>query len=176
MIDAEVLRLRRLRDVALGVRSLARAIQLRSPTGQELCKASAVLCWRIASTASGRLKAHPYRRFQRGPSSLRTFVQDLAATLASAMAHRRGMATGQLLAKLRRVARELDNVRTVTWSADLSDSLGRAQIHVRNLLQRVEIYARQEAGNTSCVGKAIRDLDGDSPRVADGEKSPYLTI
>ena len=103
-------------------------------------------------------------------------MQDLAATLSGAMAHRRGMATGQLLAKLRRVARELDNVRTVTWSADLSDSLGRAQIHARNLLQRVEIYARQEAGNTSCVGKAVRDLYGDSPRVADGDKSPYLTI
>lgn len=177
MIDAEVSRLRRLRDVALGVRSLARAIQLRVPTYHAVCECSAVLCWRIASIASGRLQAHPYRSFQRGPSPIRTLAQDLAASVASEVAHRRGMAAGQLLAKLQRVARELDDVRTLTWSADLGDSLGRAQTHLRNLLQRVEFQALQDAGGIPVVeGPAALDLIADSQRPADGDSWPYLTI
>lgn len=177
MIDSEVLRLRRLRDVALGARSLARAIQLRAPGYHAFCASSAVLCWRIASIASGRLKAHPYRSFQRGPSPFRSFVQELAASFAGEIAHRRGRSASHLLAKLRRVARELDDARTLTWSADLSDSLGRAQSHLRNLLHRIEVQHRQEAGGVPVIeGAAARDLFADSQRPAHGDRWPYLTI
>lgn len=177
MIDAEVVRLRRLRDVALGARSVARAIQVRAPLAHELCESIAVRCWRVASIASGRLSAHPYRSFQRGPSPLRTLAQDLGAFIASGWAQRRGTVARQLLTQVQRLARELDDARTLTWSAELSDSLGRAQTQLRNCSRPLETQARQEAGFTPIVAvAAARDLLADARLPADPDRSPYLTM
>jgi hypothetical protein len=45
---------------------------------------------------------------------------------------------GELQANLRVISRELADARALTWSPDLSDSLGRSQIEVRRLIDAVE--------------------------------------
>ena len=54
------------------------------------------------------------------------------------------------------MARELDDARAVTWSPDLSDTLGRIQSQVRRLVMELEAGARHEAGmqNTTVTGAA----------------------
>ena len=68
MIDAEVLRLRRLRNVALRARALAKNLDYDSAEGQTVFTKSAVACWTIARIASGRLRAHPYLSYQQDPA------------------------------------------------------------------------------------------------------------
>ena len=73
MIDSEVVRLRNLRNVALRARAFAQA--LAGPTAESAVFAkTAVICWTIARIATGRLRAHPYLSYQKGPSGLRSLV------------------------------------------------------------------------------------------------------
>src|SRR5271165_7057939 len=69
MNDPEVARLRRLRLAALRVRALAIAHgATRTAAKEPLFSRMACATWRIARVASGRLRAHPYARYQKDPS------------------------------------------------------------------------------------------------------------
>ena len=68
MNDPEVARLRRLRSEALRVRELALALGSTQSADDRLLARGACTGWRIARVVSGRLKAHPYLRYQRGVS------------------------------------------------------------------------------------------------------------
>ena len=68
------------------------------------------------------------------------------ATWLSGIARYRGSSLQSFSRELSRVLRELDDVRALTWSADLSDSLGRFQTQVRRLIEEVDAGARQETG------------------------------
>src|ERR1700689_366856 len=83
MIDAEVLRLRKLRNVALRARALAKILDSDSAQERSIFARSAVTCWTIARVASGRLKAHPYPSYQRGPSPLRELADNAVASLVA---------------------------------------------------------------------------------------------
>ena len=78
MIDAEVSRLRKLRNVALRARALAKILDSDSQE-QSVFARSAVICWTIARVASGRLRAHPYLSYQQGPSRMRDVADGLVA-------------------------------------------------------------------------------------------------
>jgi hypothetical protein len=148
MIDAEVIRLRRLRNSALRARAIAAALDSDSdPAGRgSVFSASSQICWRIARLITGRLRAHPYLSYQRGPSEVRAVVHRVNAALVRAIARYRGRQRQIYGEELRHVARELDDVRALTWSADLSDTLGRLQLQIRRLLTELEAGALAEAG------------------------------
>jgi hypothetical protein len=146
MIDLEVVRLRQLRATALKARALAAAMESSSPRGGATFSRSAVSCWRIARLATGRLRAHPYLSYQRDASSARAAFDLFIAYLLAAISQRQGQSFRTFLVELKRVAREVDNARALTWSADLSDSLGRSQAEIRRLIKEVEAGARKESG------------------------------
>ena len=141
MIDAEVIRLRRLRDKALKARAIAGAMHADGSKDSLLAR-GAVSCWAIARVATGQLRSHPYRRYQRGPSVLRSLYDRVGAHLLGQAAERQGTALKAYAAQLRRVARELDDVRALTWLPDLSDTLGRSQTHLRSLIRELDAATR----------------------------------
>lgn len=149
MIDAEVLRLRKLRNVAMRARALARVLDSNSvaePEGQSVFTRSAVICWTVARIASGRLRAHPYLSYQQGRSPLRDLADGLGASLTALNARRQNRRVSIFAQQLQTVAREVDDVRALTWSPELSDALGRMQVQMRRLANELELGALDEGG------------------------------
>jgi len=140
MIDAEVARLRRLRNTALRARAVAAAFESGSggSARDSVFSRSGANCWRIARVITGWLRGHPYLRYRREPSKLRRLYDRVSAGLLGAAARYRGRVHLIFAEELRRVARELDDARALTWSPDLSDSLGRSQMEIRRLMMEVE--------------------------------------
>ncbi|HME39098.1 MAG TPA: hypothetical protein VKG63_09060 [Steroidobacteraceae bacterium] len=99
---------------------------------------SAVTFWRIAGVITGRLHAHPYISYQRGPSALQGVRHRIRARLVGGVARLRDRSLQTFADELHRVARELDDARALTWSAELSDTLGRAQTQIRTLLRELD--------------------------------------
>lgn len=146
MIDAEVMRLRRLRDTALRVRALALALESSNFRHDSVLSRSAVACWRIARLITGRLMAHPDLSYQRGPSAMRTLIDGLWSRMRSSAA-RHGRRTLEVLAdELRGVARALDDARALTWSPDLSDDFGRSQTQLRRLIFELGGGSHKDSG------------------------------
>jgi hypothetical protein len=145
MIDTDVVRLRQLRATALKARALATAID-SSPDSDTVFSRSAVRCWQIARVVTGRLRAHPYLSYQRDASATRAVVDRVNAQVVAAVSQRQGQAFRTFATELKRVAREVDNARSLTWSPDLSDALGRSQTEIRRLIKEVEAGARKESG------------------------------
>jgi hypothetical protein len=178
MIDTEVVRLRQLRTAALKARALAVAMDSYPSRNGEIFSRSAVSCWRIARVVTGRLRAHPYLSYQRDASPARALFDRVIAHLLAAISQRQGQGLRTFLAEMKRVAREVDNARALTWSADLSDSLGRSQTEIRRLIKEVEAGARKESG-TPVESAYARDpgvkLIGDEPGGVAGNW-PYLAF
>ena len=141
MIDAEVARLRRLRNTALRARAIAAALDSDPTERSAVLSAGAQLCWRIARLMTGQLRAHPYLNYQRGPSEVRAAFHRVSAAVLGAIARYRGRHRQIYAEELRHVARELDDTRALTWSADLGDALGRLQTQIRRLLQEMDAGA-----------------------------------
>jgi hypothetical protein len=144
MIDAEVIRLRRLRNTVLRARALAKVLD--SQSGNSLFSRGVLHCWRIARVLTGKLRSHPYLAYQRGPGDLRTIYNHVSAMLWGGVAIRGARQWRTFALELQRVARELDDVRALTWSSELSDTLGRFQIQIRLLLEEVNAAAHKEGG------------------------------
>jgi len=185
MIDAEVARLRRLRNTALRARAVAAALNSDSAgdsARDSTFSRSAATCWRIARVITGRLRAHPYLSYRREPSELRRLYDRVSAGLLGAIARYRGRTHQAFSEELRRVARELDDARALTWSPDLSDSLGRSQTQMRRLMMEVDEGARNEGGLRDEGGSlpaARLDIRTGADRSQAGEvpaNSPYLAI
>ena len=178
MIDAEVMRLRQLRNTVLRARALARVLDSHSGRRNSLFSRSAIDCWRIARVITGKLRAHPYLAYQRGPGDLRTIYNHIAATLLAGLAQRRGRECRTFAVELQRVSRELDDVRALTWSSELGDTLGRAQMHIRRLVVAADIAARKEGGPSYRPTRMdtpvmAHSRDGSSPAAG---RWPYLAI
>jgi hypothetical protein len=179
MIDAEVLRLRRLRDIALRTRALGNYLDSESAADHSVFARSAVACWTVARIATGRLRAHPYLSYQRGPGRLQSMADRLFASLLGLSARRSNRPLRVYGEQLQAVAREVDDVRALTWSPDLSDALGRMQIQIRRLAHEFELGAYTEAGGTTLprVIAAARPEPGSSLDDLAVETSwPYLAI
>ena len=178
MIDtSEVIRLRRLRNTALRARAIAAALD-SDPAGRgSLFSAGAQICWRMARLMTGRLRTHPYLRYQRGPSEMRSVYHRISAAVLGAIARYRGRNQQAYAGELRHVARELDDARALTWSAELSDTLGRLQRQIRRLLEELDAGALAQAGphhdtvpRAAARAEAVRDhaesVGGDWPYLA----------
>jgi hypothetical protein len=178
MIDVEVIRLRRLRNTALWVRALADAMACHSVRRDSIFSQSGRSCWRIARLITGRLRAHPYLSYQRGPSEVRAAYDRVSAGLLSGIAQYRGRSLQVFSTELQRVAREMDDTRALTWSADLSEGLGRLQAEFRRLVMEVNCAARKEAGMhhpTTVQGELRSAGAGDDSRAV-AAHWPYLGL
>jgi hypothetical protein len=144
MIDAEVMRLRRLRNTALKARALAAVLDSEPARRNSVFSRSAVSCWRIARVITGWLRAHPYLSYQQGPSEVRGVYDRLSAGVLGVAARSRGRSRQAFSSELLRVARELDDARALTWSSDLSDTFGRSQMLLRTLIKELDADAHNE--------------------------------
>jgi hypothetical protein len=177
MIDAEVWRLRNLRNIALRARALAKSLDSNSAQ-QSILARSALICWTIARIATGRLRAHPYLSYQKGPGRLREPADRLLASFVALNARRENRRLSVFALQLQAVARHVDDVRALTWSPDLSDALGRMQIQMRRLASELELGALAETGATvmprvqAAVAKAADSINDISVE----NNWPYLAI
>jgi hypothetical protein len=188
MNDPEVLRLRQLRDTALRARAIAAALRssaARRSSAAQTCSpraatfsSSAVACWRIARVITGWLRAHPYPRYQQGPSQWRGACHRVSARMLAAIASHRGRSLLTLSGELRRVVAELDDARALTWSAELSDTFGRSQTQIRRLIQELDAGARNDAGSVRAAAVGIDARVEASPGDAGGTAAnwPYLAF
>jgi hypothetical protein len=173
MIDSEVVRLRNLRNVALRARAFAQA--LAGPTAESaVFGKTAVICWTIARIATGRLRAHPYLSYQKGPSGLRSLVDRSIASLAASTARRQGRRASVYAKELQGVVRAVADARALTWSTELSDAFGRTQVQLRRLAQELDVRAQHESGTVrefraETNGTALEDIAVES-------NWPYLAI
>jgi hypothetical protein len=133
MIDSEVVRLRQLRATALRVRAIARTLGRRFPGNDGVLNRGACAAWRVARAVSGRLRAHPFLRYQRDASLAVLVANSLAAKAARLRAVNRHAALKVFDAELKLLARELADARALTWVPELSDSFGRSQDEIRSL-------------------------------------------
>ena len=179
MIDAEVVRLRKLRNVALRARALARALEFDSIDHCVFAK-SAVMCWTLSRIATGRLRAHPYLSYQQGPSRIREFTDRVVASIAAFTARRQNRRFSAYAPELQSVAREVADVRALTWSADLSDALGRVQLQLRGLAKQLDAGAQHEVGAVAMPRiKAIVRAEANDDPLEDMQTAPnwpYLAI
>jgi len=137
MIDAEIARLRKLRNRALRVRALAEVCGSERPGGNRAMAASAIIAWRVIRVVTGRLRAHPYLSYQNGPSRTRCWFNACVAFLIGPLARHRGRGVRMFAAQLRCFARELDDARSLSWEQDWSDTLGRAQRQLRRSMREL---------------------------------------
>ena len=178
MIDAEIMRLRRLRNTVLRARAMARELDSHPGRLNSVFSRSAIDCWGIARVITGKLRAHPYLAYQQGPGYLRTVCNQIFAMLLGGLALRRGRESRAFAVELQRVSRELDDVRALTWCSELSDTLGRSQMQIRRLVMEVNLVARKEGG------LSYQPARMDTPVVADDRDDsggvvaqwPYLAI
>jgi hypothetical protein len=171
MIDAEVERLRRLRGSALQLRAVARALGRRrsAKDDEALFHQGRCAAWRIARTATGRLRAHPHIRYQKDAGLGTLLKNSIVAAAAWITATNRHRAMTGFGAHLRAVLRELDNTRALTWAVELSDTFGRSQGELRSIAAAVESRTQNRGGEP-----IPREARRDAPRVTAG--SPFLTI
>jgi hypothetical protein len=108
---------------------------------------TAIVCWRIAGVATGRLRAHPYLSYQRGASITRMVIDRVLASVCGGLARRRGRGLRTFGAQLRHLERELNDSRALTWLLELSDALGRSQARLHRLTKEVDHGAWKEAGS-----------------------------
>jgi hypothetical protein len=118
--------------------------------------------WRIARAVTGRLRAHPYARYQRDASIGCHLCNDLRAGLRAFTIRNRARALMEYEWQLRKLARQLDDARALTWSADLSDSFGRSQIEIRSILAALarETDSAVDTAHRSNLDAHRSNLDG----------------
>jgi hypothetical protein len=178
MIDTEVVRLRRLRNTALKARAVAAALDTEAAGHESVFSRSAVRSWQIARVITGWLRAHPYLGYQRGPGEARGVYDRVSAGLLAGLARSRGRTLQTLSRELQRMARELDDARALTWSSDLSDTLGRSQKQIRTLIAELDAEARNEAGSRqeTVARVATRTGNGRDDAGSVAANWPYLAI
>ena len=180
MIDVEVARLRKLRNVALRARAVAKILDSDSAAeheGQSVFTRTAVACWTIARIASGRLRAHPYLSYQQGRSALRGVADGLSASLTALSARRQNRRVQICAQQLQTLARDVDDVRALTLSPELSDALGRMQVRMLRLGNELNLDARKEGGELprASILACSETSDALQERAADNSW-PYLAI
>ena len=176
MIDAEVVRLRKLRDIALRTRALAKVLDADSTIHNSVYARSALICWTIVRVASGRLRAHPYLNYQKGPSRWRQLADRLSAVMTGLTVRGRDRRLAAYAQQVQSVDREVADVRALTWSPDLSDALGRTQIQMRRLARELNIGG-EPATIVPRVKPLVRADAGTSLNGIAAEDSwPYLAI
>jgi hypothetical protein len=94
-------------------------------------------------------------------------------------ARRRNRCSNVFAQRLQAVAREVDDVRALTWSPDLSDALGRMQIQMRRLANELNLRALCETGSAKLPRAKVApraETGAALDAVAADNSWPYLAI
>jgi hypothetical protein len=172
MIDAEVVRLRNLRNVALRARVLAQVLDSDRRVDDSVFARSALMCWSIARIATGHLRAHPYLSYQKDASPTRDLIDRAAVSVIGWLARHQQRTLPVYARELQTLARELDDTRALTWSPALSDALGRSQVKLRQLIKEIDPGARAAVGEAEVSRIGHRALE--NTEIA--SNWPYLAI
>ncbi len=178
MIDVEVMRLRRLRDTAFSARALALAMDSAAPLRNSTRSRGAQSCWRIARIVTGVLRAHPNLTYQQDYSPLRAAYHSMSAGIRATVARYRGRTAELFSQQLWRVSRELDDARALTWSAELSDTLGRAQVQMCKLLRELAAATALETDYRRDIAAVRQPRAGDRGDISNAAAGnwPYLAL
>jgi hypothetical protein len=178
MVDAEVLRLRKLRNVALRARALGKCLDSYASEDGSVYARGAVISWTIGRIATGRLRAHPYLRYQKDRGEFAQLLDDATAAAAAALAQRQKRSDGVYAEQLLSLAQQVADVRALTLSPDLSDSLGRVQIQLRRLMGELQsnLPVRQAAALRPRVQALSAATRGSLDGMAVETSWPYLAI
>jgi hypothetical protein len=167
MDNGEVMRLRRLRNSALQVRAIARAMgSRRAALDEPLISRGACASWRIARGVSGRLNGHPYIHYQEGAGIGTVLWNWVVANSLAGIARSRSRALHKYAARLRQLGRVLDDTRALARSPELSDTLGRSQREIRALIASLEGVASAARDYSLPDGLPDSPPDGDWPYLA----------
>jgi len=186
MTDPEVARQRRLRNLALRVREIARRLgAARWGIDEPLLARGACASWRVARVVSGKLMEEPYLPYQRGAGVGALIDNRLAAEWIALISKNRSSGLKAYASELQSLLRQLDDVRALTWSTEFSDALGRSQNEIKTLLRALpaEIQgaeteslplatrlavraARTESTPRSSVGEIAKGFEADWPYLA----------
>jgi hypothetical protein len=164
-MNNEVTRLRQLRKTALKVRALASSLNASDSKGSAYARA-AVLQWRIARIATGRLRSHPYKNYQKDPGLLESVADRVNGHVIATLANMRGQGMSTFLAELKAASRELADARALTLSTDLSEALGRSQMAMKALIDEIRCQLPME-----CTQQA----EAHGEHAASGMQSSRLT-
>jgi len=164
MIDAEVVQLRKLRKMALRVRALAEGVGAQRSPQQGAVAMSALLSWSVARVVTGRLRGHPNLSCQKGPNRIRNMLNRAVAFLGGATDQYRGRALRAYATELHHLAREMADMRALTWDQDWSDTLGRAQGRLQGLMQQLPAVPSRS------IWLAERRIDASSRPGANGRQ------
>ena len=177
MFDADVHRLRRLRNTALRARAIARALNADRPHADSAFARGAGICWRIARLSTDSLRTHTYRSYQSGPGSLRLLSDRLIATSLGRLVRHRGRSLRIHFGQLRQVAHQLDDARALTRSRELSESLDRSQVQIHDLMDELRTAIRMAAGSRA-VASPRKDVTVGAHSAAAGAKAvwPYMAF
>ena len=170
-MDEEVDRLRNLRRRALQLRALG-LVFTATPSADGTPVRASLLAWRIAKIITGHLRAHPNQSVRREPGILETSLRWFGVHMAAFRWRSEQGRERRLLAELEAVKRTLEDVRSLTRSATLSDSLGRAQVHAAVLLRDWQRTNSRESSRMQRADEArqtARGLDAIA-------ESPYLGL
>lgn len=168
----EVTRLRGLRKSALKARALAEVLRTQDDRRDSVLARSALLCWQMSRLCTGRLRAHPYEAFQRGPTLLESVNDGFDAIVTGLIARRLGRRSAAFFTELKSVAQTLDRTRAVTLAPDLSDDLGRLQVQMRQLLSELSLRVQLERGHAPQAASRTAHLANDARPAG----SPYLAL
>jgi hypothetical protein len=139
---------------------------------------SAVISWTIGRIATGRLRAHPYLSYQKDRGEFAQLLDDATTAASAALAQRQKRGEGVFAGQLLSLAQQVADVRALTLSPDLSDSLGRVQIQLRRLtgeLQR-SLPVQQAAALRPQVQALSAATRGALDCIAEETSWPYLAI
>jgi hypothetical protein len=173
MNDPEVARLRRLRDAALRSRAIARVLLHAGGGRDPLLQRVACACWRIARAVSGRLTAHPYPKYQQGPSLTSVLSHALRARFVALSRRSRARALNESRTELAHLGRLLADVRAVTLTPDLNETLGRSQWELDTLLTVLEREMRTGAADVRIPAREAPAAELEPPLATDW---PYLAL
>ena len=159
MTDPDVARQRRLRDVALRVREIARRLgAARWGIDEPLLARGACASWRIARVVTGKLMEQPYLRYQQSAGVGSLIGNRLAAEWIALVSKDRPSGLKAYAFELQSLSRQLDDVRALTWSIEFSDALGRSQSEIKTLLRTlaVEIHGAETESLALATREPVR--------------------
>jgi len=138
---------------------------------------SAQICWRVSRVITGLLRAHPNLRYRRDYSPLSGTYGRVRGGFLACAAGLRGTRAQSFAEELRRVARELDDVRALTWSVELSETFGRALQQMRRLRQELDAAALLETGaRNETAARLESGVTGGRHAPKDVANWPYLAF
>ena len=131
--------------MALRVRAIAHTLNSKPYASDDVLLAQiAGASWRIARAVSGRLRAHPYASYQQDAGLGEQLCHRLFANSLALGIRSRGQALAKCEWHMSSLARHLADVRALTWSPDLSESLGRSAFELSGLF---DALARETHGS-----------------------------